>query len=60
MALFGLLIAPMGWLAVQFPWAAQLGIRGIGAAPAFVALFLYSLLPIVANTVSGLTNVPDA
>ena len=60
MALFGLLIAPMGWIAVQFPWAAQLGIRGIGAAPAFVALFLYSLLPIVANTVSGLTNVPDA
>ncbi|WP_445253722.1 ABC transporter permease [Ochrobactrum sp. MYb379] len=60
MALFGLLIAPMGWLAVQFPWAGQLGIRGIGAAPAFVALFLYSLLPIVANTVSGLTNVPDA
>lgn len=60
MALFGLLIAPMGWIAVQFPWSAQLGIRGIGAAPAFVALFLYSLLPLVANTVSGLTNVPDA
>ncbi|MEN5296983.1 ABC transporter permease [Brucella sp. TWI559] len=58
MALFGLLIAPLGWFAMQFPWAASLGIRGIGAAPAFVALFLYSLLPIVANTVTGLTNVP--
>ena len=58
MALFGLLIAPLGWFAMQFPWAANLGIRGIGAAPAFVALFLYSLLPIVANTVTGLANVP--
>lgn len=58
MALFGLLIAPLGWFAMQFPWAASLGIRGIGAAPAFVALFLYSLLPIVANTVTGLANVP--
>lgn len=59
MALFGILIAPLGWLAAQFPWAASLGIRGIGAAPAFVALFLYSLLPIVANTVAGLAQVPE-
>ena len=59
MALFGILIAPLGWFAAQFPWAASLGIRGIGAAPAFVALFLYSLLPIVANTVAGLAQVPE-
>ncbi|MEJ5018351.1 ABC transporter permease [Ochrobactrum vermis] len=59
MALFGILIAPLGWFATQFPWAAALGIRGIGAAPAFVALFLYSLLPIVANTVAGLAQVPE-
>lgn len=58
MALFGILIAPLGWLAANAPWAASLGIRGIGAAPAFVALFLYSLLPIVANTVAGLAQVP--
>jgi osmoprotectant transport system permease protein len=36
---------------------AELGIRGIGVAPAAVALFLYSLLPIVANTVAGLRRV---
>lgn len=53
MALFGILIAPLSWVATQFPWAGAIGIRGIGAAPAFVALFLYSLLPIVANTVAG-------
>lgn len=32
---------------------------GIGAWPAIVALFLYSLLPIVRNTYSGLQNIPN-
>ncbi|MDX3927787.1 MAG: ABC transporter permease [Shinella sp.] len=57
-ALFGLLIAPLGWIAANVPGAAAIGIRGIGVAPAFVALFLYSLLPVVANTVVGLGGVP--
>jgi osmoprotectant transport system permease protein len=56
-ALFGILMAPLGLLAAAWPLAAALGIRGIGAAPAAVALFLYSLLPIVANTVAGLKRV---
>ncbi|TRC92246.1 ABC transporter permease [Mesorhizobium sp. WSM4303] len=59
-ALFGLLIVPLGWVAAHVPGAAALGIRGIGTAPAFVALFLYSLLPVVANTVVGLAGVPRA
>lgn len=57
-ALFGILIAPLGWVAANVPGASALGIRGIGAAPSFVALFLYSLLPVVANTVVGLAGVP--
>ena len=57
-ALFGILIAPLAWLAANVPAAAALGIRGIGAAPAFLALFLYSLLPVVANTIVGLAGVP--
>lgn len=57
-ALFGLLIAPLGWVALHVPGAAAAGIRGIGAAPALLALFLYSLLPVVANTVVGLAGVP--
>ena len=57
-ALFGLLIGPLAWFAATVPGAANIGIRGIGAAPAFVALFLYSLLPVVANTVIGLAGVP--
>ncbi len=59
-ALFGILIAPLGWVAVHVPGAAAIGIQGIGMAPALLALFLYSLLPVVANTVAGLAGVPAA
>jgi osmoprotectant transport system permease protein len=58
-ALFGILIAPLGWIATNVPGAAAIGIRGVGAAPAFLALFLYSLLPVVANTVVGLAGIPE-
>ncbi|TPW29222.1 ABC transporter permease [Martelella alba] len=60
MALFGLLIAPLAWVGTHVPGAAALGIAGIGFAPAFVALFAYSLLPVVSNTVAGLDGVPGA
>ena len=56
-ALFGILMVPLGLLAANVPAAAAIGIRGIGAAPAFIALFLYALLPVVANTVVGLDGV---
>lgn len=59
-AFFGLLIAPLAWVAANVPGASAIGISGIGAAPAMVALFGYSLLPIVANTVIGLVGVPFA
>ncbi|MCG7393763.1 ABC transporter permease [Microvirga sp. ACRRW] len=59
-ALFGLLMAPLGAIAASVPLAAALGIKGIGAAPAFIALFLYALFPIVANTIAGLSQVPAA
>jgi len=32
---------------------------GIGAKPAIATLFLYSLLPIVRNTLTGLTSIPS-
>ncbi|ABC23184.1 ABC transporter permease [Rhodospirillum rubrum] len=59
-ALFGILMAPLGWLAAHVPAIAALGVRGIGATPALVALILYALLPVVANTVVGLAQVPAA
>ena len=33
---------------------------GIGVVPALIALFVYSLLPIVRNTFTGLTSIPSA
>jgi osmoprotectant transport system permease protein len=59
-ALFGILMAPLGALAASVPLARRLGVSGIGAAPAVAALFLYSLLPVVANTVAGLKRVSHA
>ena len=59
-ALFGLLMAPLAWLAHAVPLLGAAGLRGIGAAPAFLALILYALLPIVAATVTGLAGVPPA
>lgn len=56
-ALFGLLMVPLGALASRYAWVGEAGIHGIGAAPAMVALFLYSLLPVVANTSLGLARV---
>ncbi|TIX92105.1 ABC transporter permease [Rhizobium sp. P44RR-XXIV] len=57
LALFGILMLPLGYIAAHVPFAADIGIKGIGVAPALVALVIYSLLPIVANTVVGLTGV---
>lgn len=57
-ALFGLLMAPLAWLALHIPGLAQAGISGVGLAPAVVALVLYSLLPIVRSGVAGLEQVP--
>lgn len=57
LALFGLLIAPLSYLSAQFPLLQQLNIRGIGWAPALLALIAYSLLPIVRNTCVALQEV---
>lgn len=60
LAMFGLMIPILGWLANSLPAAKALGIAGIGFAPAFLALVLYSLLPVVGNTVAGLASTPAA
>ncbi|WP_226622012.1 ABC transporter permease [Alloyangia pacifica] len=60
LAMFGIMIPILGWIAATYPAAQALGIAGIGFAPAFLALVLYSLLPVVANTVTGLAATPPA
>ncbi|WP_034336925.1 ABC transporter permease [Deinococcus misasensis] len=60
LALLGLLIAPLSALSQKWPFLQELGIRGIGTAPALVALTLYALLPILRNGIVALQTVdPD-
>jgi osmoprotectant transport system permease protein len=47
-------IPSLALLVFMIPWL------GIGAKPALAALFLYSLLPIVRNTATGLTDTPGS
>lgn len=49
LALLVLLIKPLAYL----------GFSGIGDTPAMIALFFYSLLPIVRNTLSGIQQIPE-
>ena len=59
-ALFGLLMAPLAWLAVAMPALGRAGISGVGLAPGVIALTLYSLLPVVRGTLAGLAGVPTS
>jgi osmoprotectant transport system permease protein len=46
-------IPSLALLVFLIPWL------GLGAKPALVALFLYSLLPIIRNTATGLNDIPQ-
>jgi osmoprotectant transport system permease protein len=53
-------IPALALLAVMVPLLSALGLPGIGPLPAFLALVLYSLLPILRNTVAGLHGIDPA
>jgi osmoprotectant transport system permease protein len=53
-------VPSLALLAAMVPLLSGLGLPGIGPLPAFLALVLYSLLPIVRNTVTGLHGVDPA
>ena len=57
LALLGLLIAPLGALASALPFLRQVGVSGIGTAPALTALTLYALLPVLRNGLVALRGV---
>ena len=59
-ALFGLLMAPLAWLATAWPAGGKAGISGVGLVPGVLALVLYSLLPVVRSTLAGLAQVPSS
>ncbi len=56
LSLFGVLLVPLAALG-RLPFFKALGVSGIGWAPAFVALTLYTLLPIGRNTLVGFSTV---
>jgi osmoprotectant transport system permease protein len=53
-------IPSLALLAVMVPALAALGFQSIGFLPAFIGLTLYSVLPILRNTVTGLASVDPA
>ncbi|GBE15071.1 MAG TPA: ABC transporter permease [Proteobacteria bacterium] len=60
LALFGILVPILAALTHRFPALHGMGIRGIGATPAIIALTIYSLLPIARNTFTGFLAVDPA
>lgn len=57
LAMFGLMIAPLAWAARSFPFLASAGVGGTGWTPALVALTVYSLLPIIRNTIAAFSMI---
>lgn len=53
-------IPSLALLAFMVPALAAIGARSIGYLPALIGLFLYSLLPILRNTVTGLSGLDPA
>lgn len=53
-------IPGLALLAIMVPALAAIGARSIGYLPALLGLFLYSLLPILRNTVTGLSSLDPA
>jgi osmoprotectant transport system permease protein len=51
-------IPSLALLALMVPLLGAIGWSSIGFLPAFIALVLYSLLPVLANTIAALTTLP--
>ena len=53
-------VPSLALLAIMVPALSALGQSGIGFLPAFIGLSLYSLLPMLRNTVTGLAGIDPA
>jgi osmoprotectant transport system permease protein len=51
-------IPGLALLVLLMPVVASIGLNAVGPWPAIIALFLYSLLPIIRNTFTGMRDVP--
>ncbi|MEQ8790463.1 MAG: glycine betaine ABC transporter substrate-binding protein [Pirellulaceae bacterium] len=53
-------IPGLALLVLLMPIVASIGLNAVGPWPAIIALFLYSLLPIIRNTYTGMRDVPTS
>jgi osmoprotectant transport system permease protein len=53
-------IPGLALLVMLMPAVNLVGLKGAGPAPVIVALFLYSLLPIIRNTFTGMRDIPHS
>ncbi len=53
-------VPSLALLAVMVPALSAIGLRSIGFLPAFIGLTLYSVLPVLRNTVTGLAGLDPA
>ena len=60
LALFGLLIAPLEFLAARFPGLKAWGVSGLGVAPTLIALVLYAAFPLVRMGDAAFAAVPPS
>ena len=60
LAIFGFLIWFLSFLTDKYPSLKNLGIEGIGFAPAFIALVIYSIFPLIYNIYIGLEKVSSS
>lgn len=58
LSLLGLLMIPLTYLSTKYPLLRDMGISGIGFFPAYIVLTLYTLLPIINNTLAGFKSIP--
>lgn len=60
LSLLGIIMVPLALLGQRSEFLRNIGISGVGFAPAFFVLTIYALFPIVHNTIAGLKMIdPD-
>ncbi len=57
LSLLGLLMAPLAWLGANSPLLKRWGVSGVGFWPAWIALLIYAVFPILNNSLAGLRMV---
>jgi len=58
LSFIGFLMLPFSYLGSNFEFLNNLGVGGVGWAPAFTVLVFYAIYPILRNVVAGLKTVP--